>query len=143
MIAVEEVPMDETWHYSIAQPDGAAGGAFRIVNLIEEPRPEKAPSGLAIPGRRISPPVIFEMIRQVRPDARSEIQLTNAIQLRCEEGRRVMGVKPSPEEKGCDIGNFPSYFETFAELALANPVYGEDFRRVVERLLAQTAAAVQ
>ncbi|HLH20544.1 MAG TPA: UTP--glucose-1-phosphate uridylyltransferase [Bryobacteraceae bacterium] len=143
VIAVEEVPMEETRHYGIVQPDGAASGAFRIVNLIEKPRPEDAPSNLAIAGRYIFSPVIFDMIRRVQPDARGEIQLTNAIQLLCEEGRRVMAVKLSPEEKRYDIGNFPSYFESFVEFALADPVYGEDFRRVVERLLAKTAAAVK
>ena len=41
-----------------------------------------------------------------------------------------------------DIGNFPSYFESFVEFALADPVYGADFRRVLERLLAKSAATV-
>ena len=39
-----------------------------------------------------------------------------------------------------DIGNFPSYFESFVEFALADPVYGDDFRRVLERLLAKAPA---
>jgi UTP--glucose-1-phosphate uridylyltransferase len=56
----------------------------------------------------------------------------------CEEGRRVIGVKLSAEEKRYDIGNFPSYFESFVEFALADPVYGADFRRVLERLLGRT-----
>ena len=48
-----------------------------------------------------------------------------------------MAVKLTPEEKRYDIGNFPSYFESFVEFALADPVYGAEFRRVLERLLAQ------
>ncbi len=71
-----------------------------------------------------------------------EIQLTNAIQLLCEEGRRVIGVKLAPTEKRYDIGNFPSYFESFVEFALADPVYGPEFRRALERLLAQSPPAV-
>ena len=77
------------------------------------------------------------MIRRVQPDKRGEIQLTDAIQFMCEEGRRVMAVKLAPEEKRYDIGNFPSYFESFVEFALADPLYGADFRRVLERLLAK------
>ena len=110
---------------------------FRIVNLVEKPAPEDAPSNLAIAGRYIFSPVIFDMIRRVKPDKRGEIQLTDAIQLMCEEGRRVMAVKLTPEEKRYDIGNFPSYFESFVEFALADPVYGADFRRALERLLAE------
>ena len=53
-----------------------------------------------------------------------------------------MAVKLSPAEKRYDIGNFPSYFESFVEFALADPVYGEDFRRTLERLLAKSAAPV-
>jgi UTP--glucose-1-phosphate uridylyltransferase len=140
VIAVEEVPREETRHYGIVKPEHGAGDIFRITNLVEKPRPEEAPSNLAIAGRYIFSPVIFDLIRRVQPDARGEIQLTNAIQLLCEEGRRVIGVKLAPEEKRYDIGNFPSYFESFVEFALADPVYGADFRRVLERLLAKAAA---
>ncbi len=140
VIAVEEVPREETSHYGIVQPEDA-GDVFRIVNLVEKPRPEDAPSNLAIAGRYIFSPVIFDMIRRVEPDAGGEIQLTNAIQLLCEQGRRVIGVKLARAEKRYDIGNFPSYFESFVEFALADPVYGPEFRRALERLLAQSLPA--
>src|SRR4051794_32174030 len=140
VIAVEEVPREETSHYGIVQPENGTDDVFRIVNLVEKPRPEDAPSNLAIAGRYIFSPVIFDMIRRVAPDARGEIQLTNAIQLLCDEGRRVMAVKLTPEEKRYDIGNFPSYFESFVEFALADPIYGAEFRRRLERLLAASAA---
>jgi UTP--glucose-1-phosphate uridylyltransferase len=138
VIAVEEVPPEETSHYGIVQPDEKADDVFRIVNLVEKPSPDKAPSNLAIAGRYIFSPVIFDKIRQVQPDRRGEIQLTNAIQYLCDEGRRVIAVKLSPDEKRYDIGNFPSYFESFVEFALADPVYGAEFRRVLERLLAKS-----
>jgi UTP--glucose-1-phosphate uridylyltransferase len=139
---VEEVPAQETGHYGIVQPEDAPDDVFRIVNLVEKPQPGEAPSNLAIAGRYIFSPVIFDMIRRVKPDRRNEIQLTNAIQLMCDEGRRVMAVKLTPEEKRYDIGNFPSYFESFVEFALADPLYGADFRRVLERLLAKSAVNV-
>jgi UTP--glucose-1-phosphate uridylyltransferase len=116
--------------------------AFRVVNLVEKPAPQDAPSNLAIAGRYIFSPVIFDMIRQVKPDRRGEIQLTDAIQLMCDEGRRVLAVKLTAEEKRYDIGNFPSYFESFVEFALADPAYGAEFRRVLERLLARSATTV-
>src|SRR4051794_28655776 len=142
VIAVEEVPREETRHYGIVQPENGTGDVFRIVNLVEKPKPEEAPSNLAIAGRYIFSPVIFDMIRRVKPDSRGEIQLTNVIQFLCEEGRRVMAVKLSPAEKRYDIGNFPSYLESFVEFALADPIYGEDFRQVLERLLAKSPAKV-
>jgi UTP--glucose-1-phosphate uridylyltransferase len=139
VIAVEEVPSEETRHYGIVQPENSGSGeVFRIVNLVEKPAPQNAPSNLAIAGRYIFSPVIFDLIRRVKPDHHGEIQLTNAIQFMCEEGRRVMAVKLPPEEKRYDIGNFPSYFESFVEFALADPVYGAGFRRALERLLAKS-----
>jgi len=142
VIAVEEVPREETSHYGIVQPEDGVDDVFRIVNLVEKPAPQDAPSNLAIAGRYIFSPVIFDMIRQVKPDRRDEIQLTDAIQLMCEEGRRVVAVKLTAEEKRYDIGNFPSYFESFVEFALADPAYGAEFRRALERLLARSAVTV-
>ena len=75
------------------------------------------------------------MIRRVEPDGRGEIQLTDAIQLLCEEGKRVLALRLPPGERRYDIGNFPSYFETFVEFALADPAYGPGLRAALERLL--------
>jgi UTP--glucose-1-phosphate uridylyltransferase len=124
------------------QPEDGVDDVFRVVNLVEKPAPADAPSNLAIAGRYIFSPVIFDMIRQVKPDQRGEIQITDAIQLMCDEGRRVMAVKLTAAEKRYDIGNFPSYFESFVEFALADQDYGAEFRRVLERLLARSAATV-
>ncbi len=142
VIAVEEVPPGETSHYGVVQPDSdGIGDVFRVINLVEKPAPSEAPSNLVIAARYIFSPVIFDMIRRVKPDKRGEIQLTDAIQLLCDEGRRVMAVRLRPEEKRYDIGNFGSYFETFVEFALADPVHGAEFRRYLECLLQKTPAA--
>jgi UTP--glucose-1-phosphate uridylyltransferase len=140
VIAVEEVPREETSHYGIVQPERDGGDAFRIVDLIEKPRPEDAPSNLAIAGRYVFSPLIFDMIRRIKPDKRGEIQITDAIRLLCEEGKRVLAVKLAADEKRYDIGNFPSYFETFVEFALADPIYGKEFRKTLRRLLGDAAS---
>ncbi len=138
VIAVEEVPQDQTGHYGIIEPIDGEDTCYRVRNLVEKPAPESAPSRLAIAGRYIFSPTIFDMIRDVEPDKRGEIQLTDAIQRMCEEGRRVLAYRLPPGERRYDIGNFPSYFETFVEFALADPLYGKEFRKAVERLLENT-----
>lgn len=135
VIAVEEVPREDTMHYGVIEAADGEAGCFRVMSLVEKPRPEVAPSNLAIAGRYVFSPLIFDMIRRLEPDARGEIQLTDAIRMLCQEGKRVLAVQLSPEERRFDIGNFPSYFETFVEFALADPLYGVDFRRWLERLL--------
>ncbi len=136
VIAVEEVPHEDTAHYGVIEPGDINGDAIRVVNLIEKPRPEEAPSNLAIAARYVFSPLIFDMIKSVKPDKRGEIQLTDAIQRLCEEGRRVIAYKLPPSDKRYDIGNFPSYFETFVEFALADPTYGAGLRAYLEKLLA-------
>jgi UTP--glucose-1-phosphate uridylyltransferase len=137
VVAVEEVPTEETSHYGIIDPAEINGETLRIANLIEKPQPADAPSNLAIAGRYIFSPIIFDLIRAVRPDRRGEIQLTDAIQRLCEEGRRVLAMKLPPQEKRYDIGNFPSYFETFVEFALADPEYGPGFRKRLQEMLGE------
>jgi UTP--glucose-1-phosphate uridylyltransferase len=140
VIAVEEVPTEETSFYGIVEPVDEDGDSFRIANLVEKPKPQEAPSRLAIAGRYIFSPLIFDLIRRVEPDSKGEIQLTNAIQLMCEEGKRVLGFRLPRTEKRYDIGNFPSYFETFVEFALADPAYGAQFRENLRRILEMTEA---
>jgi UTP--glucose-1-phosphate uridylyltransferase len=120
------------------QTDGEEEDCYRVLNLIEKPKPEDAPSNLAIAGRYVFSPLIFDMLRRVQPDKKGEIQLTDAIQMMCEEGKRVLAVKLPKQEKRYDIGNFPSYFETFVEFALADPAYGPEFRLTLHRLLDET-----
>jgi UTP--glucose-1-phosphate uridylyltransferase len=135
VVAVEEVPREEVKHYGIVEPASTDGEVIRVANLIEKPEVETAPSNLAIAARYVFSPLIFDLIKQVKPDKRGEIQLTNAIQMMCEEGRRVLAVKLPAHERRYDIGNFPSYFESFVEFALADPEYGEEFRATLKRLL--------
>ena len=116
-------------------PREGEGDWVRIKNLVEKPAPDKAPSRFAIAGRYAFSPLIFDMIRRVKPDKRGEIQLTDAIQLLCEEGKRVIALKLPATDKRYDIGNFPSYFETFVEFALADPLYGADFRKALLKML--------
>ena len=135
VIAVEEVPIEETKHYGIVDPGEGEGDWVRIKNLVEKPDASMAPSRWAVAGRYAFSPIIFDMIRRVKPDKRGEIQLTDAIQLLCEEGKRVLALKLPKQDKRYDIGNFPSYFETFVEFALADPLYGPDLKRRLQELL--------
>lgn len=141
VIAVEEVPPDQTVHYGIVKVQEGEGEWLRVLDLVEKPQPGKAPSNLAIAGRYAFSPVIFDMIRRVKPDSRGEIQLTDAMAKMCEEGHRVLAVKLPPNERRYDIGNFPSYFETFVEFALADPDYGGEFRVKLAHLLERTRSA--
>lgn len=134
VIAVEEVPLDRVSRYGIVHP-GCEGKVFPIRALIEKPSPEDAPSNLAIAGRYILSPSIYDALAETSPDTGGEVQLTHAIQRLLEFGESVIGVRLSEKEKRYDIGNFQSYFEAFLDFALADEKLGPDLRqRLVERL---------
>ena len=141
VIAVEEVPPDQTSHYGIVKVKEDEDGSLRVLDLVEKPKPGAAPSNLAIAGRYVFSPAVFDMIRRVKPDARGEIQLTDAIAQMCEKGRRVLALKLPANERRYDIGNFPSYFETFVEFALADPLYGPELRKKFAHLLEKSRSA--
>ncbi len=134
IIAVEEVAPEAISKYGVVRPDGN-GELFEITDLVEKPSREAAPSNLAIAGRYVFSPAIFDAIRQTRPDTRGEIQLTDAIRLlRC-QGLRLLGLRLPPGERRYDIGNFQSYFETFVEFVLADPEYGPRLAQRLRELL--------
>lgn len=74
-LAVEEVPRDKTDKYGVV----SVGGENRIVGIVEKPRPEEAPSTLAVVGRYVLPGEIFEALSRTAPGAGGEIQLTDGI----------------------------------------------------------------
>ncbi len=134
VIGVEQVAPDQVGFYGVVKPE-SEGDVFDVSDVVEKPSPHEAPSDLAIAGRYVFSPMIFEMLRRVEPDARQEIQLTDAIRMLCASGERVMGVKLPPGEKRYDIGNFGSYFKTFVEFALADPLYGPGLKKKLDELL--------
>ncbi len=140
VIAFHEVPSEATSRYGIAAPAGE-GEVFEVLDLIEKPEPGAAPSNLAICARYVLPPEVFDAIDQTPPGKNGEIQLTDAIRVLMKNGHRVVGVKLSGGERRCDIGNFESYFRTFADFALADKELGPTFAAYLrERLSAEGSA---
>jgi UTP--glucose-1-phosphate uridylyltransferase len=137
-IAVEEVPLDQVSMYGIVKP-ASDQEVFEVLDLVEKPAISVAPSNWAIAGRYVFSPGLFDAIRRTGVDHRGEIQLTNAIRLMLAEGGKVVAVRLPTPEKRYDIGNFESYFETFVEFALTDPVYGEKLRRHARGLLGENS----
>ena len=139
VIGVEEVPASQVQHYGIVD-SGGTGDTFPIRSIIEKPSVARAPSRLAVAGRYVFSPRIFETIRSVQPNERGETQITDAIRWLAENGGRVLGVRFRRDEKRYDIGNVRSYFETFIDFAMADPEHGAGIRKSLTTLPDETSA---
>ena len=79
VIAVQDVPREQTGSYGIVATEAFSGRQGRISAMVEKPKPEAAPSTLAVVGRYILSPRIFDLLERTTPGAGGEIQLTDAI----------------------------------------------------------------
>ncbi|MEW5921578.1 MAG: sugar phosphate nucleotidyltransferase [Bacillota bacterium] len=79
VLSVQEVRAEDTGKYGIVRPEPVGPGLYRVQDLVEKPRPEEAPSTLAVLGRYIIQPEVFDFLEKQEPGAGGEIQLTSSI----------------------------------------------------------------
>ncbi len=135
-IAVEEVPKERTHLYGIVAVEPAKDARFgerllRIKDLVEKPKPEVAPSNLAITGRYVLPPEIFECLERTKPGAGGEIQLTDGMKILQQEQGLLAYVY---EGKSHDAGDKLGFLKATVEIALENPELGKAFREYLKGL---------
>jgi UTP--glucose-1-phosphate uridylyltransferase len=136
IVAVEQVPADETYRYGIVSINGAeppAGEPVAMTDIVEKPPRGRAPSTLAVAARYVFSPAIFEALSRTLPDRRGEIQVTDAIRLLIQQGQPVYAWPLAPNQMRYDIGNFESYFQTFIDFALADERYGYLVRKYIKQ----------
>jgi UTP--glucose-1-phosphate uridylyltransferase len=136
VIAVMEVPPDATRHYGVIEGEAVgeavdSGRLFRIRNVVEKPAPGTAPSNLAIVGRYILTPKIFDKLEQVPHGTGGEIQLTDGLQALMDE-QEVYGY--AFEGVRYDAGTPLGWLQASVELALERPEMGPAFRRFLAGL---------
>ncbi|WP_298078219.1 UTP--glucose-1-phosphate uridylyltransferase GalU [uncultured Abiotrophia sp.] len=125
-IAVMEVPHEETSKYGIIAPERELeDGIYNVEYFVEKPKPEDAPSDLAIIGRYLLTPEIFEILENQAPGAGGEIQLTDAIDT-LNKTQRVFAKRF--DGKRYDIGNKLGFLEMSIEYGLKHPEIKEGLR---------------
>jgi UTP--glucose-1-phosphate uridylyltransferase len=130
LLGVEEVPRDQTQSYGIVTVDKMQGDWSPIHSIVEKPRPAEAPSNLAVIGRYVLTPRIFDLLSEVAPGTGGEIQLTDAISsLLAHE--RVLAVRLPGRRFDC--GSKLGYLEATVEYGLRHPEVGEAFQRYLDK----------
>ena len=134
VLAVEEVPREDTRKYGIVATELGPDGELRVTSIVEKPAPEDARSNLAVVGRYILSPRIFDMLEMTPRGAGGEIQLTDAIgALLLEEP--VIAYRF--EGKRYDCGSKLGYLQANVEYALDNLELGAEFARYIDALCRQ------
>jgi len=129
LLGVEEVPRDQTQSYGIVTVERTGADIARIHSIVEKPRPAEAPSTLAVIGRYVLTPRIFELLGELTPGAGGEIQLTDAIsQLLAHE--RVLAVRLPGRRFDC--GSKLGYLQATVEYGVRHPEVGQDFARFLK-----------
>jgi UTP--glucose-1-phosphate uridylyltransferase len=131
VIAVMEVPEDRTSAYGVVDAELVGDNVYRIRNLVEKPRKGEAPSNLAIIGRYLLTPDIFNSIENIAPGAGSEIQLTDAMR-HLLQSRPIYAYKF--EGTRYDAGDKLGFLKATVEFALRNPELGGAFRDYLKGL---------
>lgn len=86
IVAIQEVPHDETSKYGVIAGERISDDIYRVTSMVEKPQPEDAPSNLAIIGRYILTPDIFDLIAETEPGKGGEIQITDALMKQAQNG---------------------------------------------------------
>mgnify|MGYP000589347553 FL=1 len=108
IVAVQEVPDEDIHNYGVIAGDQLRDGIYRVERMVEKPNAAEAPSNLAIIGRYILTPDIFDIIRGTAPGASGEIQITDALQQQANTGG-VIAYKF--EGRRFDCGSVPGFVE--------------------------------
>lgn len=132
VLAVKEVPEDDVDRYGVISPRRIGPRIYQAMEMVEKPERREAPSRLAIMGRYVLSPDIFQALEATRPGRGQEIQLTDGLQRLAHE-RAVYAYEFEGERY--DAGTVQGWLETTIALALKDPQLGPSLRKYLAELL--------
>ena len=131
VVALMEVPREQISAYGVVEADEISPGLYQIRSLVEKPQPEDAPSNLAIIGRYVLTPQIFDSLTRIAPGAGGEIQLTDGM-------RHLLGSQPiyglKFEGRRFDAGDKQGFLRATVEFGLKHPTLGAAFRSYLREM---------
>lgn len=131
VVGIQEVAKEEVSQYGIIEAKRVRSGVWRVLDLVEKPKVAEAPSRLAVVGRYLLPPMIFEILEHTPPGRNQEIQLTDAL-------RKLAGQQAIYgcviQGKRHDAGDKLGFLMATVEFGLKNPELGKQFRSYLKSL---------
>jgi UTP--glucose-1-phosphate uridylyltransferase len=128
VVAVDEIAIEDSKKYGIIKVDGQE----KIIDMVEKPQPHDAPSNLAITGRYILQPKIFEYLNKFEIGSGGEIQLTDAMQRMCKD---YPFFYKKIDEQRFDCGNVLGYLEANIAFGLKDKKINADIKKILKKYL--------
>ncbi len=132
VLGVKPVHASEVHHYGIVATKRVAEGLYRVLDMVEKPSPEQAPSRLAVIGRYVLSPKIFPILERTSPGKNGEIQLTDALR-RLAQDTPVFAQIISGERH--DAGDKLGFLKATVAFALKSPTLGRPFARYLRQVV--------
>ena len=133
VLGVERVAWDDVSKYGIVYGTKIRGSLYEVRDLIEKPPREKAPSNVAIVGRYVLTPEVFDALRNAKPDKNGEIQLTDALRSLVKEGTKMLAREV--EGKRYDVGTKVGFIRANIEIALAREELRKEIISTMEKVI--------
>lgn len=132
LLGVKEVSREDVKKYGIIATNPIEDSLHEVTDLVEKPEPEKAPSCIAVMGRYIIQPEIFDILAETKPGAGGEIQLTDALKILSKK-QKIYAYAFNGNRY--DIGDKLGFLTATVEFALKRENLGEDFKRYLASLV--------
>ncbi len=132
VLGVQEVALEDVSKYGIIQTEDVEKDIYRVRGMVEKPDPKDAPSNIAVLGRYIITPEIFELLENTKPGKGGEIQLTDAL---CELAQKQAMYCYNFDGKRYDVGSKIGFLQATVEYALKREDLGETFRAYLKEII--------
>ena len=131
VVALDEVPRQETKHYGVVEAVKISDRIYEIKNIIEKPDPKKAPSNLIIVGKYILTPELFRELKKIKPSKTKELRIADGLKNLLKK-QPIYGYKF--EGKRYDCGSKIGYLKATVDFAFKHPEVKKEFRRYLKKL---------
>jgi len=135
-VGVETVGPESLHHYGVIKVTDETADPLQIIDLVEKPSADQAPSNMTVASRYVFDPDIFEAIATTVSERHSGLlQLTDSLRVLIHQQKKVAGVRLEEGETSYDVGTFADYYRAFVDFALEDDKYGYVLRQHLSRKL--------
>ena len=127
IIALQPVAKEKVSSYGIVKVKKIDNSLYQILDIVEKPKSREAPSNLAIVGKYILTPDIFDYLKKIKPRRDKEVRLADGLIEMLKAGKTILGLKI--EGKWLECGNKQAYLKSNLYLSLKHPQFGKELRK--------------